>query len=106
MELHHLRYFGAASKEEYFGRASALQHVTRKAVYQMIADLEDDFVKAFFEHLFQRLFCVAIKQLHEDCPDLTLSLLVSLASSQLRTLKEDNIHAGLKYFGPQAAPNF
>jgi len=49
MELRHLRYFIAAAEEQHFGRASDRLHVTRPAVSQIIADLEDEIGASLFE---------------------------------------------------------
>lgn len=153
MELRHLRYFVAAAEEEHFGRASSRLHVTRPAVSQMIADLEDELGTILFERLAQRvrltaagrallpqfqgllndlghavalakrvgegktgilnigygsltllhpIFRAAIKRLHEECPDLTLSLFELPTSTQRKALVDGKIHAGFMHFGPQS----
>ena len=55
MELRHLRYFIAAAEEEHFGRASERLHVTRPAVSQIVADLEDELGTVLFERLAHRV---------------------------------------------------
>jgi DNA-binding transcriptional LysR family regulator len=55
MELRHIRYFIAAAEEEHFGRASDRLHVTRPAVSQIIADLEDQIGTPLFERLAHRV---------------------------------------------------
>ena len=55
MELRHLRYFIAAAEEEHFGRASDRLHLTRPAVSQIIADLEDEIASPLFERLAHRV---------------------------------------------------
>ena len=59
MELRHLRYFIAAAEEEHFGRASERLHVTRPAVSQIIADLEDEIGTPLFERLAHRVTLTA-----------------------------------------------
>jgi len=55
MELRHIRYFIAAAEEEHFGRASDRLFVTRPAVSQIIADLEDQIGTPLFERLPHRV---------------------------------------------------
>ena len=55
MELRHIRYFIAAAEEEHFGRASDRLHVTRPAVSQIIADLEQEISTPLFERLAHRV---------------------------------------------------
>lgn len=55
VELRHLRYFIAAAEEEHFGRASDRLHVTRPAVSQIIADLEDEIGTPLFERMAHRV---------------------------------------------------
>jgi DNA-binding transcriptional LysR family regulator len=55
VELRHLRYFIAAAEEEHFGRASSRLHVSRPAVSQIVADLEDELGTPLFRRLAQRV---------------------------------------------------
>jgi DNA-binding transcriptional LysR family regulator len=55
MELRHVRYFVAAAEEEHFGRASSRLHVSRPAVSQMVADLEEELGTPLFERMAQRV---------------------------------------------------
>ncbi|MFT3816549.1 MAG: LysR substrate-binding domain-containing protein [Rubrivivax sp.] len=153
MELRHLRYFIAAAEEEHFGRASDRLHVTRPAVSQLVADLEDELGTALFErqahrvrltaagrallpemqaimsHLNQALvmarrvgegrtgalrigygsltllhplFKAAVKEFHQRCPDVTLSLLEIPSSEQGKALAEGRIDAAFQHFGANA----
>ena len=49
----------AAAEEEHFGRAAERLHVTRPAVSQMIADLEDEVGIPLFERLSHRVILTA-----------------------------------------------
>jgi DNA-binding transcriptional LysR family regulator len=151
MELRHLRYFIAAAEEENFGRASDRLHVTRPAVSQIVADLEDELGTPLFERMAHRvkltaagrtflaqlktimsdlnqavvltkrvgegktgvlnigyggltllhpLFRAAVKQFHDESPDVTLSLLEIASSEQPKALAEGRIHAGFIHHGP------
>ncbi|MDF3836701.1 LysR family transcriptional regulator [Cupriavidus basilensis] len=60
MELRHLRYFMAAAEEEHFGRASDRLSVTRPAVSQIIADLENELGTPLFERLACRVRLTAV----------------------------------------------
>lgn len=62
MELRHLRYFIAAAEEEHFGRAAERLYVTRPAVSQIIADLEDELGTPLFERLAHRVKLTAAGQ--------------------------------------------
>lgn len=52
--------------------------------------------------LLHPLFRAAIKQFHEDCPDVTLSLFEIPTSEQPKALADGKIHAGFMHFGPKA----
>ena len=53
--------------------------------------------------LLHPLFRAAIKQFHEDFPDVTLSLLEIPTSEQSKALAEGRIDAGFMHFGPRPA---
>ena len=55
MELRHLRYFIAAAEEEHFGRAAERMYVTRPAISQIIADLENELGTPLFERQAHRV---------------------------------------------------
>ena len=154
MELRHLRYFIAAAEEENFARASERLHVTRPAVSQIVADLEDEIGTSLFERLthgvkltaagrallpqlqsimtdlnqalamtlrvgdgktgalnigygtltlLHPLFRAAVKQFHDNYPDVTLSLLEIATSEQAKALADGRIHAGFMHTGPRVA---
>jgi DNA-binding transcriptional LysR family regulator len=54
--------------------------------------------------LLHPLFRAAIKQFHESCPDVTLSLLEIGTSRQAKALAEGRIHAGFMHLAPEAVP--
>jgi DNA-binding transcriptional LysR family regulator len=49
------------------------------------------------------LFRAAMKEFHEQCPDVTLSLFEIPSSGQPKALMEGKIHAGFMHFGPKSA---
>src|SRR5205085_1238580 len=53
--------------------------------------------------LLHPLFRAAMKQLHETCPDVTLSLFEIPTAQQPKALIEGKIHAGFMHFGPKPA---
>lgn len=82
MELRHLRYFIAAAEEEHFGRAAERLHVTRPAVSQIVADLEEELGVALFERLAHRVRLTAagrnlLPQLQTLMSDLKQALTVA-----------------------------
>lgn len=52
--------------------------------------------------LLHPLFRAVIKQLHETCPGVTISLFEIPTSQQPKALAEGKIHAGFMHFGPAA----
>ena len=90
MELRHLRYFIAAAEEEHFGRASERLCVTRPAVSQLIADLEDELGTPLFERLSHRVKLTAagralLPRLHMVMKDLDSALLMTKRVGQGKT---------------------
>ena len=82
MELRHLRYFVAAAEEEHFGRAAERMHVTRPAVSQIVADLEEEVGTALFERLAHRVKLTAagrtlLPQLQSLMADLNQALVMA-----------------------------
>lgn len=59
MELRHIRYLIAAAEEEHFGRAAERLNVTRSAVSQIIANLEDELGIALFQRQAQKITLTA-----------------------------------------------
>jgi DNA-binding transcriptional LysR family regulator len=55
MELRHLRYFIEAAETQHFGRAAERLHVSRPAISQIVANLEDEIGTALFERLTHRV---------------------------------------------------
>jgi DNA-binding transcriptional LysR family regulator len=53
--------------------------------------------------LLHPLFRAAMKQMHETCPDVTLSLFEIPTAQQPKALAEGKIHAGFMHFGPKPA---
>lgn len=90
MELRHLRYFMAAAEEEHFGRASDRLCVTRPAVSQIIADLEDELGTPLFERLAHRVKLTAagralLPKLQEVMNQLTAALLMAKTVGEGKT---------------------
>jgi len=59
MELRHIRYLIAAAEEEHFGRAAERLNVTRSAVSQIIANLEDELGIELFQRQAQKITLTA-----------------------------------------------
>ncbi len=55
MELRHIRYLIASAEEENFGRAAERLNVTRSAVSQIIADLEEEIGVVLFDRQAQKI---------------------------------------------------
>jgi len=90
MELRHLRYFIAAAEEEHFGRASDRLCVTRPAVSQIIADLEDEMGTPLFERLAHRVKLTAagralLPKLQEVMSELSAALMMAKSVGQGKT---------------------
>jgi DNA-binding transcriptional LysR family regulator len=52
--------------------------------------------------LLHSLFRAAVKQFHETCPDVTLSLVEMPTAEQPKALADGRIHAGFMHFGPRS----
>lgn len=90
MELRHLRYFIAAGEEEHFGRAADRLCVTRPAVSQVIANLEDELGTPLFERLAHRVKLTAagrilLPQLRAVMKDLDAAFVVAKRVGEGRT---------------------
>lgn len=59
MELRHIRYLIAAAEEEHFGRAAERLHVTRSAVSQIVANLEEELGIELFQRHAQKITLTA-----------------------------------------------
>jgi DNA-binding transcriptional LysR family regulator len=90
MELRHIRYFIAAAEEEHFGRASDRLFVTRPAVSQIVADLEEELGTALFERQPQGVKLTAagralLPQLQSIMGDLNKALVMAKRVGEGRT---------------------
>ncbi|MBK9607819.1 MAG: LysR family transcriptional regulator [Betaproteobacteria bacterium] len=105
MELRHLRYFIAAAEEEHFGRASDRLCVTRPAVSQIIADLEDELGTPLFERLAHRVKLTAagralLPKLQEVMTQLAAGLVMAKGVGEGRTGSLDIGYGSLTLMHP------